>query len=308
MNDSILLTGKSGFVGGNLSKFLEGKYSILGVSREKGGDDVKMINYKDLSVSNFNSKLAFIHLAGKAHDLKNVSKPEEYFEVNRDLTIRLFDFFLESDCKIFIFISSVKAVTDKVELVLTEKTIPRPLTPYGRSKLEAENYILSKGLPKNKTVYILRPCMIHGPNNKGNLNLLYKFISNRIPYPLGKFKNKRSFTSIENLCFIINKLLENEVKPGIYNVADDASISTKELVGLIGQEINKKAIIINFPIWSMKFIAKLGNFFRLSFNSHSLDKLTENYIVSNEKIKKELNCDLPVSVIQGLKRTIKSFK
>ena len=85
-----------------------------------------------------------------------------------------------------------------------------------------KTYILSKEIPKGKRVYILRPCMIHGPGNKGNLNLLYQLVSKGLPWPLGGFQNQRSFLSVENLCFVIKELLENESIPsGVYQVADD---------------------------------------------------------------------------------------
>lgn len=58
-----------------------------------------------------------------------------------------------------------------------------------------------------KQVYILRPCMIHGPGNKGNLNLLYNVVKKGIPWPLGSFENRRSFTSIDNLCYVVEGLL-----------------------------------------------------------------------------------------------------
>ena len=82
--------------------------------------------------------------------------------------------------------------------ILTEDTIPNPKTHYGISKLQAENYILDQKLPEGKRVYILRPCMIHGPGNKGNLNLLYTLVKKGFPWPLGAFENQRSFLSIDN--------------------------------------------------------------------------------------------------------------
>ena len=113
-------------------------------------------------------------MAGKAHDLKNVNDQSEYYIANTEFTKQVFDQFLESDAKVFITLSSVKAVADKPETELTEDYIPNPITHYGKSKLLAERYILNKEIPHGKRVFILRPCMIHGPGNKGNLNLLYK--------------------------------------------------------------------------------------------------------------------------------------
>ena len=102
--------------------------------------------------------------------------------------------------------SSVKAVADQAGGILTENLKLNPITVYGKSKLAAEEYILSRKNLKNKRVYILRPCMIQGPNNKGNLNLLYSFVSKCIPYPFRKYSNRRSFVSFEKTtcCFIIS--------------------------------------------------------------------------------------------------------
>src|SRR5690606_19547965 len=134
----------------------------------------------------------------------------------------------DEGAKTFIFISSVKAAKDVVNGVLTEDVACDPVTPYGRSKRKAEEYILSK-LLSDKKVYILRPCMIHGPGNKGNLNLLFSFAKKGLPYPLAAFDNQRSFLSVDNLTFVIVRLLEKPVPSGIYHLSDDGTFSTNEL-------------------------------------------------------------------------------
>src|SRR5690606_9961467 len=105
------------------------------------------------------------------------------------------------------YFSSVKAVADTVEGVLQEDVVGKPLTPYGKSKLEAEQYLLSQVLPEGKRAFIIRPCMIHGPGNKGNLNLLYKVVEKDVPWPLAAFRNQRSFLSIDNLCFLLERMI-----------------------------------------------------------------------------------------------------
>src|SRR5690606_13373271 len=134
------------------------------------------------------SKAAIIHLAGKAHDTQNTSSPEEYFQVNTELTKQLFDKFLQSNARDFIYFSSVKAVADTVSGLLGEDVTPNPQTPYGQSKWQAEQYLNSQPLPEGKRLFILRPCMIHGPGNKGNLNLLYQVSSKGLPWPLAAFE------------------------------------------------------------------------------------------------------------------------
>ena len=302
-----IITGNKGFVGVNLSMYLTKRNkNILGVSRAPLR---KEISYENLNAEILNNSKGFIHLAGKAHDLKKNSADSIYFEVNTDLTKTLFDQFLNSTCEVFIYMSSVKAAADALEGVLTEDVKSKPITVYGKSKLAAENYILSKDLPKNKRVYILRPCMIHGPGNKGNLNLLYRFVSKGIPYPFGLYKNKRSFLSIDNLCFIINELIENtKIKSGIYNVADDDSLTTTTLVEIIGNVLNRPTKILNTPKLLINVCAKIGDFIPLPINSERVQKLTESYQVSNSKIKKALNIDkLPMSAEEGICKTIESF-
>lgn len=303
----IIVSGITGFVGVNLFGYFNDKYEILGISRNRNARK-KLISYDLVNKELLSSSYAFIHLAGKAHDLKRISKDSEYFEVNTELTKRLFDQFLKSDLKVFIYMSSVKAVADGLDGVLTEDVFPNPLTPYGKSKLAAEKYILSKELPNDKRLYILRPCMIHGPNNKGNLNLLYTLVSKGIPYPFGEFKNQRSFLTIENLCFVISELLENPIIPsGIYNIADDEPLSTVELVKIIGESQNQKVKVLNISPKFMQMLAKIGDYFPLILSSEKLQKLTESYVVSNKKIKQAIKKELPLSTIEGLEQTFKNY-
>ena len=291
---SIYLTGASGFVGKNLISYFKNKIEV-----KKHVRDSEFL-IKENTV---------IHLAGKAHDLKNISNKDEYYEVNTELTKQIFDSFLTSDSSVFITLSSVKAVADNVVGILNEDCVPNPKTHYGKSKLLAESYILSQKIPSNKRVYILRPCMIHGPNNKGNLNLLYNLVSKRIPWILGAFQNKRSYCSVDNLLFIINELIENNTIPsGVYNVADDEYLSTNEIISLISNSNNQKPIILNLSPFIVKFIAKIGDIIPLPLNSERLKKLTESYVVSNEKLKKYIAKELPLTSKEGVIKTLKSFK
>ncbi len=289
----IFVTGSTGFVGHSLLNFLNNdKVRVSSRGEENKIDDAKIV----------------IHLAGKAHDLKKTSNSDEYYQVNTELSKKVFDAFLASNAKVFITLSSVKAVADEVQGELTEEHIPNPITHYGKSKLLAEQYILSKEIPEGKRFYILRPCMIHGPGNKGNLNLLYKFVSEGWPWPLGAFNNKRSFCSIDNLLFIIKELIVREDIPsGIYNVADNEPISTNSLVSLIAKSIDRNGKIVKISPGIINFIAKFGDKIKLPFNSERLGKLTENYVVSNQKLLNAIGRELPVKAFDGMKKTLISF-
>jgi nucleoside-diphosphate-sugar epimerase len=292
--DNIFISGATGFVGTNFVKYFSGEYTIIPYR-------------KDSSV--LIHETFVIHLAGKAHDQKKTSNLDEYYKINTDFSKKVFDAFLASEAKVFITLSSVKSVADEVHEELTEKHIPNPITDYGKSKLLAEQYILSRDIPESKRVYILRPCMIHGLGNKGNLNLLYRLVSKGIPWPLGAFENKRSFCSIDNLMFVFQELMEREDIPsGVYNVADDVPLSTNEVILILAESQNKKARIWNVSKGLIELSAKIGNVFKLPLNEERLQKLTDSYVVSNKKLMSAIGKPLPVSSREGLLRTFQSFQ
>lgn len=312
----ILITGVHGFVGSNLVAALK-EHVIYGldiISPIKDGVNFTF-GWDHLDADQIPQVDAIIHLAGKAHDTKNEAEADVYFKINRDLTIKIFDYFCEHPhIKKFVFFSTAKAAADKVTGVLTEDVEPSPVGPYGESKIAAERYIMNvmKNRPEefnDRGVYIFRPCMIHGPGNKGNLNLLYNLVRKGIPWPLGAFENRRTFTSIDNICFAVNGVLTKKVESGIYNMGDDEALSTNELIEEICKSLGKNARIWKLPKWLMIGVAKVGGWMHLPLNPERLRKLTENYVSSNAKIKKALGVEkLPVDACHGLVCTLKSFK
>jgi nucleoside-diphosphate-sugar epimerase len=303
----ILITGSNGFIGSSLVPYLiNSGINTMPITR----DSLKNFNIKtNIEILHTHSLKGIIHLAGVAHDLKNDVAANEYYQVNTELTKKVYSEFILSSATIFIYMSSVKACSDKVIDILTEEATPNPITHYGKSKLLAEEFILKMNIPLGKRVYILRPCMIHGPNNTGNFSLLYKYVRIGLPWILGKYKNERSFCSIDNLNFIIKELINNDNIPsGIYNIADDEPLSTTLLIELIAKSLNKKITFWNIPKCIIEFFAKLGDLINLPFNSNRLNKLTDSYIVSNKKIINSIKKNLPFSSKAGILKTIYSFK
>jgi len=374
----ILITGAFGFVGSNLSAYLANKgyelwaldvkdsSKVLKCESSKVGDECdsaysRSFTWQQLGEIPWSEVYAVVHLAGKAHDTKNTSDAQSYFDINTGLTKKILEEFSRKDAKAqseekkFILFSSVKAVADSVEGVLTEKATPNPKTPYGQSKLAAEQEVekevlkfesskvlkclksgevekcasagmrecaslegddggsgttneLMNSCTNELLYYILRPCMIHGPGNKGNLNLLYNIVRKGIPWPLGAFENQRSFASIENICAVVDGLLSKDIKSGAYHVADDDAVSTNDLIGMIAESQGRKARIWSCPKGVIYFVAKVGDLLHLPLNSERLKKLTESYVVSNAKVKDTLGWDkMPVGAKEGMLKTLKSF-
>ena len=346
----ILITGAFGFVGTNLAAYLaaRGHYLIaLDVVHQESSAYSECFSWEQFDRLDWESVDAVVHLAGKAHDTRNASDSQSYFDVNVGLTKKVIERFSRKDAKTqreemgrikkFILFSSVKAVADQVTGVLTEEAVPDPKTPYGQSKLEAEREVLkfgsaersskirecvsSKGdecedeesnfstlAPQNFRTYILRPCMIHGPGNRGNLNLLYKIVQKGIPWPLGAFENRRSFASIDNVCAVVDGLLTGDGPSGVYQVADDETLSTNELIGLIAEATGRRARIWKVPAGWMHGVARVGDVLRLPLNSERLKKLTESYVASNEKIKEVLGWKaMPIRAEDGMRKTLTDF-
>ena len=293
-----LLTGASGFVGRNLLQAFEKHKNIQFFACDRAKDVGNQLIAKD----------GIIHLAGKAHDVKDVSDPAEYYLVNTEISKKLFDAFLQSSASTFIYFSSVKASADEVSGILLESDISNPKTHYGKSKLLAEEYILSKKIPQGKRVYILRPSMIHGPGNKGNLNLLFHWVKKGYPWPLGAFDNQRSFCSIENVSFVVNELLTRaDIPSGIYNLADNETLSTNQLIKLMGQALHKDIKIWKINPHVIRFFVSIGDTLKLPLNSERLHKLTSGYVVSNEKLLNALGKPLPMIARNGMTHTLTQF-
>lgn len=281
-----LITGAYGFVGTNLCKYLAEKgHECLALDIPAAKRDG--VPYASFYTWDGLDKLpvvdAVVHLAGKAHDLKKVASEQSYFDINVGLTEKIF---AAAKTTRFIYFSSSKADANG--------------NAYGRSKLAAEQFL-------NGRAIVLRPAMIHGPGNKGNLNLLWGIARRGLPWPLAAFENKRSFTSIGNICAAVEALAERGTN-GIYPIADDEMISTNRLIELIAETCGKRAKLWRVPKGVMRMVAKIGDVLHLPLNTERIVKLTEDSFVNNSHLKSQLGWKLmPIRAEEGLRRTLRSF-
>jgi nucleoside-diphosphate-sugar epimerase len=307
---NVVITGPLGFVGSHLAPYLAGRgvevwalgrtATAAPVGGRQAANDrradsyARVFEWQRLEDIPWREVDAVIHLAGKAHDTSNTSEERDYFAINVGLTERLLAAIRVHDRSgrpaplRFMLFSSVKAAADRVEGVLTETTPPTPQTPYGRSKLAAEAAVAQAAVAGVVDPLILRPCMIHGPGNKGNLTLLHGIVQRGIPWPLGSFKNRRSFASIGNVCAVVEALLQGMAPAGIYQVADDEPLATTDVVRLMAHAMRRSARIWSLPPAWVRVAARLGDHAHLPLNSERLKKLTEPYVVSNAALKAAL--------------------
>lgn len=277
----ILITGSNGFVGTNLRKHLEGRGHQCVTLDVRDSD----YDWTEFARMPFESCDAVVHLAGKAHDLKKVASEQSYFDINVGLTEKIFNACIGKVPR-FVYFSSSKASAEG--------------NAYGRSKLAAEQFLDDRAI-------VLRPAMIHGPGNKGNLNLLWGVARFGLPWPLAAFENKRSYTSIGNICAAVEALCERG-ENGIYPIADDEMLSTNRLIELIAEVCGKKARLWRIPKKLMRFVAKIGDVLHLPLNTERIAKLTEDSFVDNAKLKSALGWQqMPIAAEEGMRFTLRSF-
>lgn len=295
---NILITGSTGFVGSN---FIQCNYFTK-------HNIIEFDIRQDKDFSKFDNIDIIIHLAGIAHDTKNKKNANDYYIVNTEYTKIIFNKFINSNAKKFIFLSSIKAVTDYSDSIIDELMMPNPKSVYGKSKLLAEKFILENEIPEYKKFYILRPSLIYGSNLKGNLYSLFSFITKFKFWPFVSIKNKRSYCYIGNLFFSINEIIENNViKSGIYNISDNDPISTTDLIKIFSNYTNRKIFYLEIPLIFFDISLYISKTFNLNYFINYYNKMFKHNIVDNTYLLKSLNKQLPYTVDEGFKETFKHF-
>lgn len=241
---------------------------------------------------NFSNVDTILHCAALVHQ-KIEYTYERYYEVNVDYPLKLAKLAKNNGVKHFVFISTIAVYGEENEK-LDENIICEPITPYGKSKFEAEKELLKLN-DKNFVISIIRPPMIYGKNAPGNIDSLIKIVKKLPILFLGKIKNKRTFVSVQNLCYIIDEVIIQQ-KSGIFLASDDESVSTSKLIELIAKNLDKKVYLIKIP-----FLETLLKILKPSFHK----KLYGNLEVDNSITKEKLNLKNPYSLEDGIRYMIK---
>ncbi len=236
----IAITGASGFVGTRLIELKSEAYRI---------DKVSLRN-QTLDTISLDGVDAIIHLAGVAHRMP--PPPDSlYYDVNHKLTLAFAERAKSAGVKHFIFMSSTKVYSDRLESI-NLNTECQPNDAYGKSKLLAERSLQQLN-DEGFIVSIIRPPLIFGPGVKGNLKRLIDFCRNRKFVPLGGINNQRSMVNVDNLIYLIDLLIEKRL-PGIFLVQDKEPVSTSTLVTQIMQALNTSSRLITIPSFVQKII------------------------------------------------------
>ncbi len=277
----ILLNGCNGYLGSSFINQYKDKYEF---------EKFSLLNQK-LEDINFYRIDIVLHCAALVH--QKIEHPyEKYYDINVEYPVKLAKLAKQNGVKQFVFISTIAVYGEEKEK-LNENTTYKPITSYGKSKLEAEKQLVELN-DDNFIVSIIRPPMIYGKNAPGNIDSLVKLVKKLPIIPLGKIENKRTFVSIQNLSYIIDEII-NQKQNGTFLVSDDEAISTSRLIELISKNLDKKIYLVKIA-----FFESLLKILKPSFHKRLYGSLE----VDNSITKEKLNLKNPYSVEDGIKLMI----
>lgn len=292
-----MFTGGTGFLGNNMKPILDRNYKVttIGISLN---DDIKANFVTDIPSLPERYDIV-LHAAGKAHIYPKTSEEiQSFFDVNYNGTINLCKALEKVGVpKSFVFISTSAVYGIENGNYITEDYPLKGETPYAKSKIMAEEYLIEWAKKKGVILSILRPSLIAGSNAPGNLGAMVRGIKSGAYLSVAHGKAKKSLLMAQDIANLV-PLLEN--KGGIYNVCDNDHPSFGQLEALISEQLGKRRPI-SIPYWFAKCLALIGDVIgKFPINSARLSKIVVSDTVSSEKAQKELGW-LPMSTLENYK-------
>jgi len=285
MSENILITGASGFVGTHFVEYLKKNNVNHSVFFDRILSGYKFESYGRVDT--------IVHLAGLAHNKASTDK--EIYEVNTRGTIALAQRAKNYGVKRFVFMSSTAVYGLGAQTSVNESTPAKPMTPFAKSKHEAELGILELS-DSNFEVVIIRSPLVYGKSAPANFALLSKLVAKLPALPFGLTKNRRSYIAATNLADFLYVCISHPKAAGeIFVISDGSAISTKDFTNAISVGLSKKKYQLPFPVWLMNLAAKLIG------KSEMAKQLFGHFELDCSKAKLKLNWNPPLTMAQAMK-------
>jgi len=309
----IVITGASGFIGSHLVPALVAENLEIVCTQEPGVEtplagarsfSVDICTARGLSESLAGAKVV-VHLAARNHVLRETAGDPlaEYRRVNVDGTRNVLRAAASSGVECFVHVSSIKAMGEGAEGILTENDTCDPRTPYGISKQESEEVVRNESRRSGMKYAILRLPMAYGPGNKGNLPRMIRWADRGLPFPLVQPENLRSMVYVGNVVAAVLAMLESirsgKTAQGTYIVKDEKDYSTRMIYSSICRELGKIPHFIPLPAAMGRLAGAISEDFR---------KVTSSFRVSSAKIREEIGFVPPYSGEEGIAKTVRWYK
>ncbi|MBE0558635.1 MAG: NAD-dependent epimerase/dehydratase family protein, partial [Proteobacteria bacterium] len=297
----VAVTGAGGFIGSILVPALsDAGYSArplvrIGKGRESGRRDAGEIDVAtgEGLDKGFEGADAVVHLAARNQPFRERSKGilSEYRKVNVEGTRNVIRAAASSGVKTIIHMSSIKAMGEGSDGILEESGKCDPETPYGISKLESEEVVLSETKGTGMRGIILRLPMAYGPGNKGNIFRMLRWADRGYPFPIFPPDNLRSMIYVGNVAAGVMAVLKSPPVAGApcstYILKDSVDYSTRMIYTVMCRAFGKSPRFLPLP----KSLARLG-----SLVSEDFRKTTTSFRVGSEKISRELGFTPPFDI------------
>ncbi len=248
----IQVIGGSGFIGANLLKEIGKTHAVNNIDKNNSQQlsaitTIADIRDKEKLTDSLQPSEWVVLLAAEHRD--DISPASLYYNVNVDGTKNVLSAMNEKDIRKIIFTSSV-AVYGLNKKNPDEQFKEDPFNDYGKSKWQAEEVLRNwyNEDPQNRTLIIIRPTVVFGPDNKGNVYTLLKQIASGKFLMIGKGNNKKSMAYVENLVGFIKYAIDNNFSGyHLYNYVDKPDYSMTELIAVSEKSLNKKLPAIKVP-------------------------------------------------------------
>lgn len=296
--EKLLFTGGTGFLGKNTKPILNTKYEVTtcGITPE---DKIKVDLAKEVPALNMRYDIV-LHACGKAHSIpKTEMEKQAFFDVNYQGTVNLCTALERAGVpKSLVFISTVAVYGCEFGDLITEEHPREGNTPYAKSKIMAEDYLIDWCKKHGVTSGILRPSLLAGKDAPGNLGAMVDAVRKGFYMNIAGGRVVKSILMAEDIANILPLIAE---KGGVYNVCDSYQPSFGQISESVAQQLGKRKPI-SIPYWMAWCMAKVGDLFgsKAPINSYKLEKMTKSLTFSNEKACKELGWE-PLDVLKNYK-------
>lgn len=310
-----VVTGATGFVGRHLLPLLNARgHEVRAALRRPGVElaaPAQGVAVGDIGPdTDWGAALdgadAVVHLAARVHVMKDkaVDPLAAFLRVNTDGTARLAEAAARAGVKRFVYISSIKAVTDESRPdPVSEATPPDPHSPYGVSKLRAEQALATIAGNTGMAVTVLRPPLVYGPGVGGNVRTLMELVARGVPLPLGAVDNRRSLLFVGNLADAIETGLRHPAAAGrTFMLSDGLPLSTPELIRRLAAALGVPARLLRVPPATLALAA------RLLRQGAAYDRVAGSLVVNDHAIHNTLHWTPPRNAAYGLRATAEWFK